>query len=86
MPVSLTVRHNAFGDSYPGIPFEQQLVAALTPGIFLSRDCCFCRLFAGPLYDVYAEDAPPFTSNQDLVYIGTLEITGPPTTSHYGDR
>jgi len=62
--------HHAFSDNDPGIPFNQQLVKNLKPG---------------PLYEVYAQDQPPFTDNSQLTHIGTLEMTSP-SLSHYGDR
>jgi len=63
--------HKLYNDSNPGMPFNEQLLKTLTPG---------------PLYDVYAQDQPPFTSNSQLVKIGTLTMTSPPSLSHYGDR
>jgi len=62
--------HNYFPDSYPGMPYNEQLSKALSPGL---------------LYTIYAQDQPPFSDNSQLIKIGTVDMTTG-SMSHFGDR
>jgi len=66
----VTSVHNEFSDDPSTEPFEQVIADGLQ---------------AGPLYYVYAQDQP--TDSQDaLVLIGRIDLTGLGTTSNFGDN
>jgi len=67
-----TQLHNAFPDTYPGVPFYQQLQSSVQPGL---------------LYEVYAVTDPALDANvTKAVHIADLTLTTTLTSSQFGDR
>jgi len=66
-----TALHNSYPDTYPGVPYYDQLSTTIQPGV---------------VYEIYAIPDPQDDSNLPAaVQIATVSFTTAPTTSYFGD-